>query len=197
MKHETTSRNTKKALADSLKRLMRQKPFSKVSVSEIITDCGVNRKTFYYHFEDVYALLKWIFEQEAIEVVAHFHLIVDYKEAIDFVMDYVEANEYMIACAYDSIGRDEMKRFFYADFIGILSNGVRDAAKKAAVPRDDDYLAFLSEFYSEALAGILIDYFKEKKMRDKTQTKKYLIRIIRTTIDTIAGDNVPADRKNG
>ena len=62
MKHEITSYNTKRTLADSLKKAMQIKPFSKISVSEIIRDCGLNRKTFYYHFEDIYALLKWMFE---------------------------------------------------------------------------------------------------------------------------------------
>lgn len=48
MKHETTTLMTKKALASSLKKIMEQKPLGKISVREIIEDCGVNRKTFYY-----------------------------------------------------------------------------------------------------------------------------------------------------
>ena len=74
MKHEVTTMNTKKTLAASLKKFMEKKPLSKVTVSEIVTDCGLNRKTFYYHFEDVYALLKWTLEEEAIEVVKKFEL---------------------------------------------------------------------------------------------------------------------------
>ena len=81
-----------------------------------MTDCGLNRKTFYYHFEDVYALLKWTLEEEAIEVVKKFDLMVDYEEAILFVMDYVDSNKHMINCAYDAIGSEEMKRFFCFGF---------------------------------------------------------------------------------
>lgn len=29
-----------------------------IAVSEIVADCGVNRKTFYYHFDNIQALLK-------------------------------------------------------------------------------------------------------------------------------------------
>lgn len=90
MRHEITSLNTKKALAVSLKKLMQKKSFSKITVSEIISDCGVNRKTFYYHFDDIYALLKWMFENEAIEVVNKLNLCVNYEEAILFTMDYIE-----------------------------------------------------------------------------------------------------------
>ena len=57
MKHEEISLNTKKALAEALKLAMKKKPFQKITVSELIEACHVNRKTFYYHFEDIYALL--------------------------------------------------------------------------------------------------------------------------------------------
>ena len=82
MKHEVTTYNTKKLMAESLKDIMKKKPFSKVTVSEIIKDCGLNRKTFYYHFQDIYDLLKWTLEEEAIEVVKDFDLTVDYEKAI-------------------------------------------------------------------------------------------------------------------
>ena len=52
---------TKNALAASMKKLMREKPFDKISVSDICIDCGINRKSFYYHFRDKYELVNWIF----------------------------------------------------------------------------------------------------------------------------------------
>ena len=66
VKHEFSSMQTKRALAASLRDIMSRKPFAKVMVSEIIGECGVNRKTFYYHFEDIYALLHWMLEQESV-----------------------------------------------------------------------------------------------------------------------------------
>lgn len=44
-----------------MKKLMRQRPFEKISVSDICNDCGINRKSFYYHFRDKYDLVNWIF----------------------------------------------------------------------------------------------------------------------------------------
>ncbi len=52
---------TKNALAASLKNLMHQKAFEKISVSDICEACGMNRKSFYYHFKDKYDLVNWIF----------------------------------------------------------------------------------------------------------------------------------------
>jgi AcrR family transcriptional regulator len=52
---------TKNALAASMKKLMKEEPFEKISVSDICSDCGINRKSFYYHFRDKYDLVNWIF----------------------------------------------------------------------------------------------------------------------------------------
>ena len=37
---------TKRALAATMKELMEQMPFSKISVSDIAEQCGMNRKSF-------------------------------------------------------------------------------------------------------------------------------------------------------
>ena len=60
---------TKTALASSMKRLMKEKPFSKISVIDICDGCGMNRKSFYYHFKDKYDLVNWIFYIDFIGLV--------------------------------------------------------------------------------------------------------------------------------
>lgn len=55
---------TKMALANSLKALMQEKSFHKISINDICNGCNMNRKSFYYHFKDKYDLLNWIFDTE-------------------------------------------------------------------------------------------------------------------------------------
>ena len=66
---------TKRSIADSLRKLLKEKPFANVKVSEICRDCGCERATFYYHFKDKYDLAAWIltdtvsaFEESAVTV---------------------------------------------------------------------------------------------------------------------------------
>ncbi len=172
MKHETTTLMTKKALAASLKKLMEKKPLSKISVREIIEDCGVNRKTFYYHFQDIFELVKWMFEEEAIDVVAQYDLIIDYEDAIRFALNYVEANKHICNCAYDAIGRDELKRFFQKDFFGVIESIVDHLSEGMNVSQG--YKSFLVNFYTEALASLLIDWIRNKDNLDKETLIKYL-----------------------
>ena len=55
------SNRTKSALADAMKKLMVCKSFAKISISDLCEECGLNRKSFYYHFKDKYDLVNWIF----------------------------------------------------------------------------------------------------------------------------------------
>ena len=55
---------TKKAIVQALKEVCRTKPFDKISVTDITEICGLNRQSFYYHFQDKYELLSWIYYYE-------------------------------------------------------------------------------------------------------------------------------------
>lgn len=187
MKHEVTTLNTKRTLAASLKSFTEKKPLSKITVSYIIADCGVNRKTFYYHFEDIYALLKWMLEEEAVNVVKQFNLLVDYREAVLFVMNYVRKNKHLLCCAYDSMGRDEMKRFFYADFIGITRKVVNDAEQRIGVHTEEQFKEFLAHFYTEAAAGLLIDEFTDKEGHDPKIAADYFALVLENSLPSVLG----------
>ena len=132
MKHEVTSLQTKKLLAGALKTCMETKPLSKVTVNELIGVCGLNRNTFYYHFNDIYALLEWMLRQETVEVLSHFELLTDYEEAILYVLDYIEKNKHILSCAYDAVGQAGLKRFFFNDCYQIVENAVADLEKSPA-----------------------------------------------------------------
>ena len=185
MKHEVTTLNTRRSFAASLKKFMEKKPLSKITVSEIIADCGVNRKTFYYHFEDIYALLKWMLEEEAVSVVKQFDLLVDYREAVVFVMNYVRENKHLLCCAYDSMGRDQMKGFFYSDFIGITRNVVQTTAQRLGIHVEEQFKEFLAHFYTEAIAGLLIDEFTDKDGHDPEKAADYFALVLENSLPSV------------
>ena len=72
------SNATKRAFADALRKLLEQKPFAKISVSHICEECGMNRKSFYYHFKDKYDLVNWIFDTEITKIFSE----EEWKDAI-------------------------------------------------------------------------------------------------------------------
>lgn len=182
MKHEEISLITKKALAEALKQEMRVKPFQKITVSDLIRKCDVNRKTFYYHFQDMYALLQWVFEQEAIEVVKGYDLLADYQEVILFIMDYVEKNDYIISCACDSIGREELKRFLYKDFLECVVSMLEQAEAISGKELEQGYKDFLCRFYTDAIAGMLIEWIRSRDRSDRAAVVDYVTYTIRESL---------------
>lgn len=62
MKESRKTQYTRKALADGMVELMKNKPFDKITVKELCDYADVNRSTFYMHYEDIFALLHSIEE---------------------------------------------------------------------------------------------------------------------------------------
>ena len=185
MTHEETSLQTKQMFCTSLKKIMKTKPFSKITVSELIRDCNLNRKTFYYHFEDIYGLLRWMLEQEAFDVVKQFDFLQDYQDAFLFVIDYVEQNAFFLNCIYDSVGRDQMKGFFYQDFIGVMEKIVRDTEERLQLCVSDSFRRFICDFYTEGLAGMLISLFQGKSVCDRAQLLEYFSVMLKQSLPQV------------
>ena len=55
---------TKRALMSTFLELLEDKPLDKITVREIVEECGVSRNTFYYHFHDIYELIEEMFNNE-------------------------------------------------------------------------------------------------------------------------------------
>ena len=54
---------TRRDLAASMRSLMREKPFSQITVQQITEQAMINRATFYAHFEDKYRLFDYLVER--------------------------------------------------------------------------------------------------------------------------------------
>ncbi len=109
----------------------------------------------------------------------------DKTDAFDFVVDYVENNAYFLNCIYDSVGRDELKRFLYQDFIGIMKKIVRDCEEDLQVQLTDAFRHFLCNFYTEAIAGTVIDLFQHPDKYKKSELFEYFTVILRNSLPSI------------
>lgn len=176
MKHELAARRTRERLAESLKKKMCKKPLSKISVSELIEDCDLNRRTFYYHFEDIYALVAWMFDQEALELLKRSDSCLTWEEGILLFLEYVQKNEPLCKCALDSLGREYLQRLFAASALELTENIVRELADGLDV--DDDFVRFLTWFYTAALAETVIRWLSG----GMKETPQELIELIEMTL---------------
>lgn len=75
---------TKKAILQTFEEMLEHTSFNKITVSDLIAQCGISSNTFYYHYHDIYDLLDaWIVikkEQCAAETAG-----MDWSEKLKFV----------------------------------------------------------------------------------------------------------------
>lgn len=182
MKHDEQSLQTKQALSEALKTIMKKKPLTKITVRELVEDCGVNRKTFYYHFEDIFSLLKWTLDQEAMCMFGNYDLVSQRREAVDFALDYITANHDILHNIVHSIGREELARYFYNDIYEPVYKLVCEAARIHSLAASDSYKVFLSRFLTEAVAGVLLDCIERDTLCTRPEERTLLAEQITTTI---------------
>lgn len=54
----------KETIAQAAKTLLMEKRVKKLTVKDIVGECQITRQAFYYHFEDIPALFRWMFERD-------------------------------------------------------------------------------------------------------------------------------------
>lgn len=54
----------KEVIAEAARKLLFEKKVKKLTVKDIVAESQVTRQTFYYHFEDIPALIKWELEKD-------------------------------------------------------------------------------------------------------------------------------------
>lgn len=164
MRHSVTADLTKKLLAESLKNCMRQKPLNKISIREIVEDCGVNRQTFYYHFKDIYDLVEWMFNQEAIRLLKENISFLTWEDSCLYLLKYIEKNWDICTCTLNSMGRSHLERFFYDDIHDIIRSVIDEYSSDFYV--EEKYKEFLTHFYTVSFAALLVSWLKgEMKYR--------------------------------
>lgn len=185
MKHEVTSLNTKKMLAAALKTLLQKKTLSKITVSEIVTMCQINRKTFYYHFSDIYELLQWHLEHEMLEILNGLSTLDDFSEAFNFSLDYLDENTYLANCVNDPVGYDRLAQFFNKKFHPLALDLISQLEQRYSKTLSGDYKCFLASLCAKVSAFALIDMIKNKNSLDREQVLLYISDALYSSFDGI------------
>ena len=159
---------TKIQMANSLKKFIKDRPFSKITVQDIVADCNINRNTFYYHFENTYDLLSFAYEQEVKNIVDSFHNAnATIPQAMDFVLDYIDKNIPLCTCAYESLGEQQLELIFEKDLRGFVGATIEYFSNQAAVKHSEDFKTFVSFGFTNLLSAQIIWYIRHNGDLDK------------------------------
>lgn len=140
---------TKKALASSLKELMDEMPFQKIQIAQICERCGMNRKSFYYHFKDKYDLLNWIFDTDTIPYLKKASQLENFDQRIEVFTEICECfykNRTFYYKALKIEGQNSLRDHFREFLFPLLKLRVTDLVPELA---NDD---FTINFFVDAMS---------------------------------------------
>ena len=152
------SQVTKRALEASLKNLLLKKPLSKITISDITEDCGINRMTFYYHFKDIYDLIEWSCEEDASKAISGNKTYETWQQGLLQLFKAVQDNKPFIMNVYHSVSREQVENYLYKVTYDLLEDVVEEQAQGMSV-RDEDK-AFIASVYKYAFVGLMLDWIK-------------------------------------
>ena len=150
---------TKQAIMNTFVEMIAERSFDKITVKDIVERCGVNRNTFYYYFQDIYALVDEIFRTETQKILGNQTDFVSMQEAFLKAIDFATQNRQGIYHLYKSIRREQVEDYLYE----VAYNNILLFIKQetADIPDRDEDKEFLAKFYTHALIGIIMEWLND------------------------------------
>lgn len=149
---------TKRALALSLKHKLKEKPLEKITVKDICEECEVNRQTFYYHFQDIYDLVEWIYTNETNKALDGKKTYATWEEGLAQIFDYAQKEKTFVIHTYHSISREHLEHFLYGQTYQLLYDVIDEMCQDH--PVEEVHKVFLANFYKYAFVGVVLDWVR-------------------------------------
>ena len=102
---------TKRAIKDAFLRQLTERPLSQITVKDIVEECGINRNSFYYHYEGIPALLEEIIAGELDRLTKAYPSIDSMEQGVDAAVEFIRANKRAVLHIYNSMSRDVFERY--------------------------------------------------------------------------------------
>lgn len=173
-KRYKTSETTCQAISGALKQLMTQKPLERITVAEIMDTCGMRRQHFYYYFTDIYDLLRWTFEKEALELLQQQQGVSPWQNGFLHLFQYINQNRAVCLCALDSLGKESLKQLLEADVSSIVDRAVRQTTEENGLPAHSPEVEVVICLVTIMMAGAVESWLRG----ELTQTPEELTRRI-------------------
>ena len=174
---------TKEALAAALRQMMTVKPIDKVTVKDIVEICGVNRQTFYYHFDDVDDLLEWVFERDSDRVFPKEVKASQWMEDMMGYLDYLVSNSAFTLNVYNSSSRLYMLRYLKARMRSCIRSYAEISSEGKNIDRQD--FEFVVEFYSNCAIGFISQWMDMGMQMPKEITRERILRVMDQSVENL------------
>lgn len=157
---------TKKAIKETFVSLLDERPLNRITVKDIVETCGINRNSFYYHFEDLPALLEEIIAEQVQELIRDHPTVDSLEDGFDAALEFVLKNKRAVLHIYNSLSRDVFERYLMEVCCYVVTTYLETAE---GLELDEEDREMLIRYHKCACFGHIIDWLNSG-MRDDIST---------------------------
>lgn len=147
---------TKDLIKKEFMNLLDKKTLNKITVTELAKKCDIERKTFYYHYENLEQLIKGIFESELDVVIEEFNENLSWEDSFILAATFILENKKAIRHIYYSDYKANVEKYVYSMAGEVITKYVKHISKDTRA-KDID-INLISYFYQCALSTALIQW---------------------------------------
>lgn len=173
---------TKRAMSAALKNLLKEKKLNKITVQDIADECGINRQTFYYHFQDIYDLVEWTCIEDTEKVLKENRTYDTWQEGFLSVFDLAKKDKTFIDNIYRSVSLEMLEQYLYRLIYPLLKNVVDEKANGQTVREENK--KYIADFYKYAFVGVLLEWIRNDMAESPGQIVDRVSRIVGGAIET-------------
>lgn len=163
---------TKDAIKEAFWSLLTEKPYSAITVKDIVTRCQVNRNTFYYHFQDIPSLLELVVKEWMDEIIQSCRSTGSPIDCITAIMDACSLRRTAILHIYRSVHLEDFLNRIDKLALYVIRSYI-DAAT-SALPLRPEERKLLIRFYKCVFVGIALDWLRTGMRYDLTVSAQQL-----------------------
>ena len=145
---------TKRVLMEAVKELMRTTPLEKISITMIVNACSLNRQTFYYHFQDKFAIVNAIFETEVVLRLEDRKCYQHWSDGLLQVLSHIASHHQFYKNAFQTPGENTFRTYFFEVAYSLIRGVIDELADSIEVMERDR--AFVGQFYTHAFVGLTV-----------------------------------------
>lgn len=150
---------TKEAIVDAFGELLTERPLNKITVKDIVDRCGINRNTFYYHFEGIPSLMEQTVKSMTDQIIQAHSKFGSPMDCIAPFVQYCTDNKKAILHIYRSVQREVFLNYLNRAAMYIVSQYVQ-ATTAGLFPSESHAKErnLLIRYYKCTLVGGLLDW---------------------------------------
>ena len=96
---------TKNAIKQTFVTLLEEKPYNEITVKEIVSRCGINRNSFYYHYQDLPTLLEELIKESLDKIIEEYPSFSSLEDSLLAVVAFAESYKSAILHIFRSVDR--------------------------------------------------------------------------------------------